>query len=98
MKFANSLRYQGGGGYASLWQDHGKLVTTVARRGIDGPAAVPQDLSESAEGAVSDQMTELIVDLFQFVEIQQQQREFAAGPLGPADPRMQGLGEAAMIG
>lgn len=37
-KFANSPCYQGGGGYASLRQDHGKLVNTVACRGIDGPA------------------------------------------------------------
>src|SRR5208283_1606868 len=70
-EFTNSPCYQCGRAYAGLRQDYGKLVTTVACRGIDGPAAVSQDLSQSAEGPVSHQMTKLIVDLLQSVEIQQ---------------------------
>src|SRR6185312_3345683 len=42
-------------------------------------------------------MAELIVDLFQSVEIQQQKREFTSAASGPADLRVQCLKEAAMI-
>src|SRR5947208_8882498 len=80
-KIANPVRYQCSSGHACLRQYKRKFVPAMACCGVDSAAAVPQDLSESAERSIPRQMTKLVVSLLQAIEVPQYQREFSSGSL-----------------
>jgi hypothetical protein len=70
----------------------------MAGGGIDGAGTVFESLPEAAESAVARLMAKPIIDFFQTVEIEQNEREFAGGTLGAANLRMQDFEEAAIVG
>src|SRR5208337_2042235 len=86
------------GGAAGLGKNDGKLIAAVARGSINGAATVSHDASEPAERLVSGQMAELIINMFQAVEVEEKKREFTAGTLGAGNFRMQHLEKLAVIG
>src|SRR5437016_6083551 len=79
-KIANPVRYQCSSGHACLRQYQRKFVPAMACCGVDSAAAVPQDLSESAERPIPRQMTKLVVGLLQAIEVVGIGRPPRAGP------------------
>src|SRR5579863_7346734 len=97
-EFTDAAGDQSRGSLVGFGQDHGEFVTALASGGIDRAATILQDASEATEHAVSGEMTGLVVDGFEAVEVQQEQGEIAAGALGAADFGVEHLKKAAMIG
>src|SRR5712671_1586350 len=62
---------------ASLRQHQRKLVSTIARGGIDGARMAPQNFSEAHQCAAPGQVPELIIDAFEAVHIEQDDAEGA---------------------
>src|SRR5579859_8018176 len=62
-----------------LWQYESKLIATVARGGIDGPAMNPQDGCQAAKGAAANQMAEAVVDFLQAIKVEEQNSERPPG-------------------
>src|SRR5208282_5180217 len=74
------------------------LVTAVARGGIDGAAMNSQNSSQTAEGAASDKMAELVVDFLQAVEIEKQHGEGPAGAVRALGFVFQDVEQTAIVG
>jgi hypothetical protein len=96
-KVTNAPCYQGGGGQACFRQDHSKFVSAMPRGGVYRPAAVSQNLPQSAKRPISHQMPMSIVDLFQPIKVQQYKREVPFGTFGSSNLRVQYLEEVAMV-
>jgi hypothetical protein len=70
----------------------------VARRSVDGTAAISQDLPEPAECPVTCEMAKSIVNLLQPIEVEKYNGKFPAGSAGSADLGLQHFEQAAVIG
>src|SRR4029077_3825379 len=81
-----------------FWQDKSELIATVARGGIDGAAMNAQKGGQAAEGAAADQMAVAVVDFFQAVEIEEQNGEGPAGPVGAFGFVLEHVEEPAVVG
>src|SRR5579859_7070088 len=97
-KITNSPCHQRGGHPVCLGQDQRKLVPAVSRRRVYGSAAVFQYLPQAAEGSVTRQMAKVIVDFFQFIQIQQEKREITPGAFGTAYLGLQDFEQPPMVG
>jgi hypothetical protein len=87
-QIADSPCYQRSGHQARLRQDDSKLIPTVPCGRVNRPGTVLQDLSQPAKCPVPRRMPKAIADLFQSIEVQQEEREFAFGAPGAGDLRM----------
>jgi hypothetical protein len=80
-------------GYVQMFtfEDHGELVSAVTHSQIAGPDRAEQHLADSAEHAVPDVVAVGVIDLFEIVNIEQQQylrARFAISYL--VQPRVEG--------
>src|SRR5215471_12989486 len=83
--FVNTAGDKVGFGFAGLRQHQGKLVATVASGSIDCATMNPQNVCQAAQGPAANQVAVRVVDFFQSVEIEEQDREgpaIAIGALG----------------
>jgi len=97
-EFANAARDQSGSGDAGLREDKSKFVAAMARGGVYGAGTVFESLAKTAERAVAGLMAKTIVDPFQAIEIEQDERKITPRTLGAANFRMQDFKEAAIVG
>ena len=82
---------------AGFGQHKGKFIAAVARRRVNGSAAVPQHVPQALDGSASRQVAVLVVDLFQAIEIEEQHRELSPRAAGSLDFVVQGFEQPAMI-
>src|SRR6267142_2760527 len=95
--FTDTLRYLVGRLDACFRQDNRKLVPAVPRRRIDVPAEA-QNIGHPAERMASDQMAVAVVDLFQSIQVKQQQGKLPARALGALDFHIKHFRKMAVVG
>jgi len=78
-------------------QYKGEFVSAVARGGVYGAAVDTENIGEPANGAAADEMAVAIVDFFQVVEIQEQNRKGAAGAVGALGFVFEDVEETAIV-
>jgi len=88
-KLKNPARYQGAAA-APVSGRTRQIRPRRGGRGVDGAAAVLEYLREPAERAVSRQMTNWSLMFFSH-RVEEHNREFPPGALGPGDLRMQDI-------
>jgi len=78
-------------------QDQAKFVAAVACGSVYGAAVDAQNIGEAADSAAADEMAVAIVDDFQTIEIQKQNRERAAGAVGALGLVLKDIEQTAVV-
>ena len=58
--------------FLRFWKDQCKLVSAIARRGVNGAAVNAQNIGDAADGAAADKVAVTVIDGLQTVEVQEQ--------------------------
>src|SRR5437899_9904523 len=58
--------------FLRFWKDQCKLVSAVARRGVNGAAVNAQNIGDTADGAAAYKMAVTVVNGLQTIEVQKQ--------------------------
>src|ERR1700676_182915 len=96
-QLADSLAYQFRVGRAGFRQHQRKLIPALPGSRVNGSAATPQCVRQTAKRTVSNQVTVLVVDPLKLVHVQQHQCELSPRPLRSAYLCVQHLEEAPVI-
>src|SRR5690242_7960540 len=78
-------------------QNESELVAAVACRGVDCAAIDAENRGQAAKRAAADQMAELVIDFFQAVEIEQQNRKGPAGAVSTLGLILQNIEKVAIV-
>src|SRR5438876_8877398 len=68
--------------FLRFWKDQCKLVSAVARRGVNGAAVNAQNIGDTADGAAAYKMAVTVVNGLQTIEVQKQHGKRTAGTVG----------------
>ena len=79
-------------------ENEGKFVAAIPRGSINGAAVKAENIGEPAEGAAADEMAVAVVDGFQAIKIEKQDRERPAAAIGALRFVFEDVEEATVIG
>lgn len=93
----NALRDAVGFFLLGFRQNQGEFIAAVASGGINGAAVHAQSIRNTADGATADEMAVCVVDFFQTVKVEKQQREGAAAAIRAFGFTFQNIEKTAVV-
>src|SRR6266478_6143794 len=66
----------------SFRQDQGEFVAAITRSGVNGAAVNPQNIPKTADGAAAHEVTVVVVNCFQTIQIEKKYGERTAAAVG----------------
>ena len=71
--------------FIGVGEDHDEFIPAVPRKDVPVPQCVVNSVGDAGQEAVAENMPVRIVDIFEVVEVDDEQGEFFVVPLGPPD-------------